>query len=80
MLKTLNFDVTLLEKNEWQKFIFLWHQALPHNDLLLFETKVQLLHHTYLWPPLMRHNKAMDRERNEGMATKLSEKFAKNML
>ena len=58
------------------KEYFLRHQAWPHNDLL---TKVQLLHHTYLWPPLMRHNKA-DRERNEGMAKKFSEKFAKNML
>ena len=81
MLKTPNFDVTLLEKNEWQKNgVFLWHQAWPHNDLLHFKTKLQLLHHTYLWPPLMWHNKAMDKGKIEAMATKFSEKFAIIML
>ena len=81
MLKTPNFDVTLFEKKmNGNKIYFLWHQAWPHNDLLLLKTKVQLLHHTYLWPPLMWHNKAMDKGKIEAMATKFSEKFAINML
>ena len=53
-----------------------------HNTgcLLLLKTKVQLLHHTYLCPSLMWHNKAMDKGKIEAMATKFSEKFAINML
>ena len=62
------------------KSIFLWHQAWPHNDLLILKTKVQVLHHTYLWPPLMCNDKAMDKEKIEAMATKFSEKFAIDML
>ena len=62
------------------KIYFLWHQAWPHNDLPLLKTKVQLLHHTYLWPPLMWNNNAMDKGKIEGMATKFSEKFAIDML
>ena len=81
MLKTPNLDVTLFEKKmNCNKIYFLLHQAWPHNDLLLLKTKVQLLHHTYLCPPLMWHNKAMDKGKIEAMATKFSEKFAINML
>ena len=81
MLKTPNFDVTLFEKKLMTiKYIFLWHQAWLHNDLLLLKTKLQLLHHTYLWPPLKWHNKAMDKGKIEAMATKFSEKFAIIML
>ena len=69
-----------LKKMNGNKIYFLWHQAWPHNYLLLLKTKVQLLHHTYLWPPLMWHNKAMDKGKIEAMATKFSEKFAINML
>ena len=68
------------KKINGNKICFLWHQAWPHNDLLLLKTKVQLLHHTYLWPPLIWHNKAMDMEKNEAMATKFSEKFDIDML
>ena len=50
------------------------------HGLLLLKTKVQLLHHTYLWPPILWHSKAMDRDKMEAMATKLSEKFAIIML
>ena len=53
---------------------------LPYNDLLLLKTKVQLLHHTYLMPPILWHNKSMDKEKIEAMATKFSEKFAIIML
>jgi hypothetical protein len=70
----------LKKKMNGDKIYFLWHQEWPHNDLLLLKTKVQLLHHTYLWPPLMLHNKAMDKGKIEAMATKFSEKFAINML
>ena len=63
-----------------KKGFFLCDQAWPHNDLLHFKTKLQLLHHTYLWPPLMWHNKAMDKGKIEAMATKFSEKFAIIML
>ena len=38
-----------------------------------FKTKVQLLHHTYLWPWTRR---AMDKEKIKAMVTKFSEKFA----
>ena len=68
------------KKMNGNKIYFLWHQAWPHNDLLLLKTKVQLLHHTYLWPPLIWHNKAMDMEKNEAMATKFSEKSDIDML
>ena len=47
------------KKNEWQKNgVFLSHQAWPHNDFLHFKTKLQLLHHTYLWPPILWHRQA----------------------
>ena len=59
---------------------FFWHQAWPHNDLLLLKSKVKLLHHTYLWPPILWHNKAMGKGKIEAMATKFSEKFAIIML
>ena len=57
------------------KIYFLWHQAWPHNDLLLLKTKEQLLHHTYLWPPILWHSKAMDKGKIEIMATKICYKF-----
>ena len=41
---------------------FLWNQAWPHNDHLLLKAKVQLLHHTYLWPPILWHSKAWTKE------------------
>ena len=62
------------------KIHFLWHQGWPHNDLLLLKTKVQLLHHTYLWPPILWHSKAMHKGKIEAMATKFSIMFAISML
>ena len=50
------------------------------HGLLLLKTKVQLLHHTYLWPPILWHNKAMGNGKIEAMATKFSETFAIIML
>jgi hypothetical protein len=62
------------------KEYFLWHQAWPHNDLLLLKTEVQYLWHTYLWPPIPWHRKAMDKEIIKAMATKFSEIFTIKML
>ena len=42
----------------------------------LLKTKVQLLHHIYLWPPILWHSTAMNKEKIEAMATKFSIKFA----
>ena len=42
--------------------------------------KVQYLWHTYLWPPIPWHRKAMDKEIIKAMATKFSEIFAISML
>jgi hypothetical protein len=50
------------------------------HGLLLLKTKVQLLHHTYLWPPILWHSKAMDKGKIEAMATTFSEKFAISMF
>ena len=55
------------------KYIFC--KIKPHNDLLLLKTKEQLLHHTYLWPPILWHSKAMDKGKIETMATKICYKF-----
>ena len=43
-------------------------------------TKLQLLYHTYLWPPILCHSKAMEKGKIEAMATKFSKKFAISML
>jgi hypothetical protein len=56
------------------------HGLTSHNDLLLLKTKVQYLWHTYLWPPISWHRKAMDKEIIKAMTTKFSENFAKSML
>ena len=80
MLKTSNFDVTLLVKNEWQKNKNKVTSSMASQWPLLFKTKVKLLHHTFLWPPLTGHNKALDKGKIEAMATKFSKMFAINML
>ena len=56
------------------------HQAWPHNDLLLLKAKEQYLWHTYLWPPIPWHRKAMDKETIKAMATKFSEISAISLL
>jgi hypothetical protein len=60
--------------------IFLWHQAWPHNELLLLKTKVQQAHQ-YLFMAsntlIMWHRKAMDKEIITALATKFSEKCRK---
>jgi hypothetical protein len=53
---------------------------MASNDLLLLKTKVQYLWHTYLWPPIPWHRKAMDKEIIKAIATKFSEIFATSML
>ena len=62
------------------KIFFLWHQAWPHNDLLLLKTKVQYLWYTYLWPPIPWQRKTTYKKIIKAMATKFSEIFATSML
>ena len=59
---------------------FFLNQTWPHNDLLLLKTKVQYLWHTYLWPPIPWHRKAMDKGTIKAMPTKFSEIFAISMF
>ena len=61
------------------RIFLLWHQAWPHNDLPLLETKVQLLHYIYLWPPILWHIKAMEKWKIEALVTEFLEKFAISM-
>ena len=67
-----------LEKMVCNKKFFLWHQAWPHNDLILFKTILSIYGLQYPWSCCTA--RPWTKKKIELLATKFSEKFGLSMF